>query len=216
MNTLNTIVAILGSISAISGVVIYIGKRVIDKTLDAGLEKYKGILAKDLETHKATLSIKSEEFKANLQLLNLEHQIRYSKLHEERGKSIKDVYELLIDLQEKLEYFTTIFQGPNWITDLARENAAIESRTTLLKYFQRNRIYYPNVICSLIDEILERSNKIIIDMSVAKITAETASSGPERALAKESWREANYRVTSEIISARDKLQLEFKKILGVE
>jgi hypothetical protein len=216
MNTLQTILTILGSISAVSAAIIYIGKRIIDKTLDIGLEKYKASLNKELETHKSELTKGMEEFKANLQILNLERQIKYSRLHEERGKSIKETYELLIDLQEKLEYFTTIFQGPQWTTDHEREKGAIESRANLYRYFQRNRIYYPEAICSLIDEILSVSHNIIVDMSVAKVTAVDAYSGPERALAKKEWREANSKVSSEIGAARQKLQKEFKKILGVE
>lgn len=216
MNSTDTIITIVGSISALSGVMIYIGKRVIDKTLDVGLEKYKSTLSKDLESHKAELTQKTEEFKANLQIIGLEHQIRYSRLHEQRGQSIKELYDLLIDLEDKLEYFTTIFQGPDWTTDQEREKEAVESHKKLSNYFRRNQIYYPEAICSLINELLPTSWKIIVDMSVAKLTGVNAFTGPEKVLAKKEWQAANSRVTSEIVVAKNKIQKEFKALLGVE
>src|SRR5690348_14609463 len=148
MSTINYFITLVISTVGISGIIIYIGKRVVDKSLDIGVERYKSTLEKDLETHKAALLKQTEEFRANLQMLTLEHQIRYTKLHEERGLSVKETYSLLIDLNHKLEYFTTMLQGPEWVTDQERENAARESYQKLNVFFQKNHIYYPEVICN--------------------------------------------------------------------
>jgi len=216
MSTVNYFITAFVSIVSTTGIVVYIGKRIIDKTLDVGVEKYKNSLDRDLETHKATLLKQTEEFKANLQMIGLEHQIRYTKLHEERGQSMKKLFSLLIELQNKLNYFTNMFQGPEWSTDVARENEAQEAQRDLFFFFQMNRIYYPKMICDEIDEILKLSWHIIVDMSVAKITSANAGTGSERATALREWRDANKRVSSEIESATGKLQDEFKKMLGVE
>ena len=71
------IIKFLISVSGLSAVLIYVGKKLVDKTLDAGLEKYK----------------------AELGRLNAEHQIRYDKLHEERGEKIRLLYTLIYDLK---------------------------------------------------------------------------------------------------------------------
>ena len=141
----------------LGGIVIYLGKRIIDKSLDIGVEKYKSTLNRDLESHKAELLRQTEEFRANLQMISLEHQVRYTKLHDERGQSIKKIYSLLVELQNRLQYFTSVFQGPEWVTDVDKENAAKEALNELSNFFQINRIYYPEPICTTIDEILKVS-----------------------------------------------------------
>lgn len=126
-------------ITAILG---YLGKLIIDKTLDVGIERYKGSLSKELETHKSELNKEIESYRANLQLIVLEHQIRYSKLHEDRGIAIKEIYSVLVNLKNRLEYFKTVFQGPDWTYNIDREKAAIESCNSLLKFIQTNRLFF--------------------------------------------------------------------------
>jgi hypothetical protein len=216
MNILSYIIAICASTVGVSSVVIYIGRRIIDQSLNLGIERYKGALNKELETHRTQLQLQTEEFKSNLQKLGLEHQIRFTKLHEERGQSIKEIYGLLVALQNKLEHFTTMSQGPEWTVDQIREKAAREAYQTLASYFQINQLYFPNSICNQIEEILELCKRLIVDMSLAKMTGADESAGQFRTQAVKEWREVNKRVSSELISAKQKLQAEFKKVLGVE
>lgn len=111
MNSINYISAFIISALGLGGIVTYIGKRIIDKTLDIGAERYKNSLNRNLETHRADLSRQTEEFRANLQRLSLEHQIRYAKLHEERGLSIKKIYSLLLIFKVNLNISRVCFKG---------------------------------------------------------------------------------------------------------
>ena len=204
MTLINSIITFTITIAGLSGAIIFIGRRVIDKTLEAGLENYKFILDKDLESHKA-----------NLQIIGLEHQISYNKLHEERGQSIKELYSLLVDLQNNLKYYTSIFQGPDWTTDQEREKNSIDTFNKLSNYFQKNRIYYPDNICLLVDELLPNCWEIIVKMSLAKNKGLDASTGTERIEAKDKWLIINKIVETEIEDAKNKIEKEFKKLLGV-
>jgi hypothetical protein len=216
MTPINYIITIIFSTVGVGGIIIYLGKRIIDKSLDMGVERYKSSLTKDLETHKSELQKETDEFRANLQIISLEHQIRYTKLHEQRGESIRQIYSLIVDLKNKLEYFTTVFQGPKWTTDSDREKEATNSHRNISNFFQINRIYFSDSICNQFDEILKLSWSIIVDMSVTKVEAASAYSGPERAEATKKWQSINSRVTSEISTAMIKLEKEFKKLIGVE
>jgi len=216
MNLFNQIFTVIISTIGITGILGYLGKLIIDKSFDLGIERYKGNLSRELETHKSELIKETESYRANLQIIGLEHQIRYSKLHEDRGIAIKEIYSLLVKLKNKLEYFTTVFQGPDWTSDIDREKAAIEAQNNLFKFFQTNRLFFSDKICSQLDHIIQLSWGIIVDMNVAKIEATEALSGPERADAKRKWQEANSKVTSEMNTAMRALEKEFKALIGVD
>jgi len=214
MDSIKYIVTILFSTLGISSIIIYLGKRFIDKSLELGVEKYKNTLDKDLETHKLELSKQSDAFKAELKISELEHQIKYSKLHEERALTIKQLYSLLIELQTFLGHLTSPFQGPEWTTDTKREIDARLALDNFKNYFLQNRIYFSIGLCDKIDAILKLGWDIIVEMSVTKVTAVYNSTGPERADSLNKWHEQDVKVKSEINSARLDLEAEFRKLIG--
>ena len=214
MSLFKDILTFIFSATGISVIIIYLSKRFIDKSLDIGVENYKNTLARNLESYKAELDRKTEEFRAELKKLELEHNIKYSKLHEERATVIKKIYSLLIELQEKLSDLTTLFQGPDWVNDIKREADAKLSLDFLKKFFLINRIYFNTELCEKIDEIINLSWSIIIDMSVTKMNAQDSVTGSERVKASDEWHKIDERVSKEINSARLVLENEFRKLMG--
>lgn len=55
-----------------------------------------------------------EEHKSGLSKLTLEHQIKFSKLHEGRAFRIKVLYEKVVELESALIHSTTVVQGPEY------------------------------------------------------------------------------------------------------
>jgi len=55
MELVKYILTILFSAAGLGGIVIYLGKRLIDKSLDLGIENYKNTLARNLEVHRNEL-----------------------------------------------------------------------------------------------------------------------------------------------------------------
>jgi hypothetical protein len=216
MDLTKYIITLIFSTVGVGGIILYLGKRFIDKALDLAVENYRNTLNRNLESHKADLLRQTEEFKAGLKILELEHQIKYTKLHEERASSIKNIYSLLIELQTKLSALTTLFQGPEWTQDRKKESDARESLDSLKNYFLLNRIYFKQSLCDQIDEILNLSWSIIVDMSVNKSKASYHETGPEAVQALKEWQEIDRRVTKEINSARLNLENEFRKLIGSE
>ena len=214
MDMFKDILTFIFSATGISVIIIYLSKRFIDKSLDIGVENYKNTLARNLESHKAELDRKTEEFRAELKKLELEHNIRYSKLHEERATVIKKMYSLLIELQGKLKDLTTLFQGPEWVSDIKRETNAKESLDSLKNFFLVNRIYFKTDLCDKIDEIIRDSWSIIVDMNLTKMNAQFSETGHERAKASNEWHKIDERVSKEINSARLFLENEFRKLMG--
>ena len=93
---LEEIIKFLIGTSAGTGVIIYLGKKVIDHLSQSGIEKYKAEL-KEVElkrTHVYNLIF--EKHKSDLEKLNMEFQIKQTVLQTELLNIIRKTYELLV------------------------------------------------------------------------------------------------------------------------
>ncbi len=217
MSYINFIITIIISTVGLSGIIIYIGKRGIDKALDIGVERFKSSLNKDLENHKTQLLKQTEELKANLQRLSLEHQIRYSNLHEQRALLIKRIYSLLIELQDSLNYVIRGYESEVNIDKEKNLNTADELETKLSLLFQKNGIYFSEAVANTIDEILKFSRGLI-GMHLTGVAPTFLNKEGEIGGAKthQEWVEMSIKVFTDIEDIKKKLQLDFRNILGVE
>ncbi|MGI4729556.1 MAG: hypothetical protein ACRYGB_13360 [Janthinobacterium lividum] len=213
------------STSLITGSVVYLMKRIIDKFLESRIEKYKNSLQINTEIFRHELNFEAEKFKQELNTKTVEHQIKYSKLYEERGQIIKLIYNLLLNLEGSLVLLTTIFQGPDWTNDTERDAKTVESVQNLKKELEQNRIFFTSTLCKKVDSIIATSNKIIIEMRVAKIYKQRNEqyyknniSLNDEELSKpiDIWIKLEKEVQNEIISAKLDLAQEFRILIGVE
>ncbi|HPR73993.1 MAG TPA: hypothetical protein PLX41_10070 [Bacteroidales bacterium] len=101
---LEEIIKFLIGTSAGTGVIIYLGKKVIDHLSQSGIEKYKAEL-KEVElkrTHEYNLIF--EKHKSDLEKLNMEFQIKQTVLQTDLLNIIRKTYELLVKFETPLEY----------------------------------------------------------------------------------------------------------------
>ena len=134
------------SVSAITGAIIYIGKRIVDRSLDLAIERYRSKLALELETHK----------------------IKFGKLHPDRLEAIKLFQSKLYDLENALYHLTTTWQGPEWIRDQQREDDANRELIALKDLLEINQIYFNKEVCSRLSEIYSEGKNILLEMSKIK------------------------------------------------
>ncbi len=220
----NQIIKFFLSTSVITAGVIYIAKLIIDKLVDSRIEKYKNSLQKDTESFRHGLNFEVEKFRHELNTSSVEHQIKYSKLYEERGQVVKLTYRFLLDLETSLANLTTLFQGPDWITDIEREKSANESISNLRKYLAQNRIFFSENLCKKIESILSDSHTIAVDMYLAKSRESRNQkynkqgidlSREELLNPSDMWHEVDERVQTEIKAAMLDLAEEFRILIGV-
>jgi len=87
------------------------------------------ILSKDLEAHKATLSLETtrevERFKAHLAIAASEHQLRFGKLHEKRVEVLADLFTRCSDLDASLKILKVKIER-ELLTDPGRMEKAID------------------------------------------------------------------------------------------
>ncbi|MDB5123696.1 MAG: hypothetical protein JWP94_1825 [Mucilaginibacter sp.] len=186
------IIKFLISVSGVSAVLIYVGKKLIDKTLDAGLEKYK----------------------AELSRLNGEHQIRYGKLHEERGEKIRLLYTLIYELEKNLRAFTNFMQKGNLATDTLPSTEVKQSLAAVKEALEVNRIYFSDELCSKIEAIMDKSTTALARMNRAKLIDQGILGQPGEDPT-DTWLTADVYVQNEVYQTRLDLVIEFHKLIGV-
>lgn len=136
----NDIGTFLISSALITGAIVYIGKRIVDKSLDIALEKYKSTLALELETHK----------------------IKFGKLHQDRLDVIKLFHTKLYDLQKALYSLTAFMREDE--KDNRREVKVNNELNSLSELLELNQIYFNENICKRIEEIVSEGHRILAEM----------------------------------------------------
>lgn len=220
----NQIIKYFLSTSIITAGVIYLAKIIIDKFIESRIEKYKTTLEKDTLSFKHKLNIKAETFRQDLNKTSFEHQIKYSKLYEERGQIIKETYNLLIVLENSLSSLTTVWQGHEWVTDGERDKKSTNSIQTLKTQIERNRIFFSAELCEKLESIIKDSHQITVQMSMAKSGERRNEYYNKRGIhldtkelskPSDSWHELDEKVQKEIKAARLNLEEEFRLLIGV-
>ena len=87
-----------------------------------------------------------EQFKATLKVAAVEHQIRFSKLHEKRAEVLAELYKLLVAAVWQVSTFT----APMQFGEVDRKKQfvdAIDAVTTYFRFFDQRRIWLPQELC---------------------------------------------------------------------
>ena len=92
---MNEILGITFGSVIIGGIIIFLGKKLINKVLDAALKTYEN-----------KLELLKLEYQNKFELLKIEHQIKFSVMHEERAKILKKLYLKLYELVGSLKKLT--------------------------------------------------------------------------------------------------------------
>tara|TARA_R110000868_G_scaffold189777_2_gene433347 strand:+ start:11339 stop:11935 length:597 start_codon:yes stop_codon:yes gene_type:complete len=184
--------------TTIGFIIVYLGKFFLEKSSEVIIENHKN----------------------QLEILKTEHQIKFSKLHEERAEIIKIIYHDFFELENKLEYLTTLFQGPEWINEKSRDEDAIKKYRETFERIEKNRIYFSENLCLQFISALEEYYKIIELMLNAKNKAKYESDGsgfrfPENEGSIDLWKNAENKVKKDIKNLRLELAEEFRKLIGV-
>jgi hypothetical protein len=169
-------------------------------------EKFKAQLKSDADSE-------IERLKHSLQIAALEHQVKFSNLHERRANVIAEVYQRLVEVYEESRKFTlTAGQSTNSSESFEHYNKAYTSNYELFLFVQPRRIYLPREVCSLLDECLQVMNRAVID---ANMSSKPLFSDPQ--MVKERgvvFRDAYIAIAEDVPKIRELLEAEFRKILG--
>jgi hypothetical protein len=194
----------IGSTAVVVSAFTFLTKSVINHLLTRDVEKFKARL-------KADADIEIEKLKNSLQIVAVEHQVRFSKLHSERAEVIAALYKSLVTVftEGHLFVLTGGFPGEG---QREKYNVMAHKIEDFCSYAEVHRIYLPESLCNLVDEFVNPLRKAIIGVGVyGGIDNPTERTMTER---RDVMMEALTAFESKIPAARKALESEFRTILG--
>jgi len=191
----------------ILAVVSYLLKTVLNHGLNRDMESFKARL-------QASADVEIEKLKSNLQMVGVEHQVRFSNLHLKRAEMIAEIYGQMVDAEQIGKQF--VYQDS--YIESKRQEAYFETGKKLIDFYffvEKRRIYLPDHICALLTTFLDTVRRSVIRMNIYVPVDQPYN--PQLLEEKVKTIKAAYEAFDESIpAARKALETEFRAMLGVE
>lgn len=182
----------------------YLCKSLLSQMLAKDIEKFKTEL-------KADADVALERHKHTLQITALEHQVRFSKLHEKRAQVVADLYERFVAAYWAAHTYHQWFVPGGGPSEEDQANDAFQKLHEAYKFFETNRIYLSVSLAGELDTFFERAKTLTFKAqyfgSIPNKTDETAK------LHFEARREGLEAFQKEFPAMRQRLDTEFKKLI---
>ncbi len=184
---LENIIKFIGSSAVLLGFIAWLIRKLTEQILSRDIENYKN----------------------NLKILAIEHQITYKSLHERRAIVISEIYSLMVCAIHAVEKFVSPLV--NYESKIKLYPNTMEQILEFFNYFDRNRIFLSKSLCVIIEEakneLKKPTNDLYNNAQLSKYNKDDLN------IWEESWEKVK---NKKIPSVRFKLEEEFRMLLGVE
>jgi hypothetical protein len=226
MSAINQILIALGGNATLLIVLGFLARSLIQTWLAKDVKKFETDLqntaTSQLERLKYDLKsqgdISIEQLKSQLQQAVIEHQVRFSNLHEKRAQIIADLYGRIVEQSVGCQHYV------NDLGQLNRQEGFIELEKRfkdLDLFFATRRIYLPEHICNLVENLLRALRGPVVGVFV--YSGDYGDRGVDDDVQDAIWKEKRETLTTaledfeaKIPEAKKVLEDEFRKLLGVE
>jgi len=198
---LQDVLIALGGQAAFLGAVAWLAKSLVSHRLAREAEEFRIKLKAD-----ADLAI--ERLKSSLQMVAAEHQIRFTKLHEQRVEIISRLSRELVEVPSVVRQYV--------VTNVKDDRSYVAARDRALDLrhlVQVNRILLPDHVCVMLDQVSDRLLHIVTFIWVFWTIVETPNPETRNVQDKE-MKEAVSALEDEIPALREKLMTEFRTLLA--
>jgi hypothetical protein len=207
METWQTILLAFGGNAALLAVLGVIGKSLLDK-----------LIVRDTKQFEADLKAKSdaaiEHLKNELQLKTIEHQVRFSRLHEKRADVIAELYGSFVEALWEAESFLSPMEWNGEPNKKEKHITAMNKLTDLFRYFDKHRIYLPVELCSSLEQLVVEVRALVINFGVYFDFPEGSLNDSTQKEKREAWRAGWQAIKNQVPIARQSLENEFRFLLG--
>jgi hypothetical protein len=194
----------LGSVAIVMAVLGWLARSLVTHLLSRDVEQYKNRLHAD-----ATRAL--ENFRAELQLANKEHEIRFGRLHDKRMEVLADLYGQLWQLFRLMQQLAAMDRAEEAaIWSKAQETIAILDEVFLL--FKRHRLYVGRDIALNVDLVLVNVHTALLEFR-PQYSGERVA-GHE--LVSRSWRLTDMAQPGTLSQALFRIEEAFRQLLGGE
>ncbi|MBL8511296.1 MAG: hypothetical protein JNM52_06590 [Betaproteobacteria bacterium] len=168
-----------------------------------------------LESHKAQLKAQSEveieRLRSQLSISAIEHEVRFSRLHEKRAEIIAETYSLLKLLFVRFGDYVKVFELAGDLPNETRRKLAAEAHQNFRSYYGTKLIFFPKTTAAKLEDIdlqlVKTFNEFVLGV---EMTEGRGGGGVEK------WMQIFDRVDGEIKTALSELEDEFRKLMGDE
>ena len=177
---------------------------------NAALVLVLGFLGRSLMS--SVLAKEVEKFKAELHIVAVEHQVRFSKLHEKRAEVLAEIYSLLV----AASWAATNFASPmQWTGDPDKKTQRATAANAIADYyrfFDQHRVWLPAKLCDPLEAFARQLRTPVIQLGVyLEIEHPNEQTRKETA---EVWTKAWESVEKDSPKLRAAIEGEFRELLG--
>ena len=207
MDPWQTILLAVGGNAAFLAVLGWLGKSLLDKLIVRETKQFESDL-------KAKTDAAIEQLKSDLQIRSIEHQVRFSKLHEKRAVVIAELYEHVVVALREAESFLSPMEWAGEPNKKEKYREAINKLVDLYRFFDKHQIYLPNQLCANLEGLVKATRWNVTKFGVW-VDYNDASLSPQSVKEKlEAWDTAWDALQKEVKLARTALENEFRSLLG--
>ena len=207
METWQTILLAFGGNAALLAVMGILAKSLLEKLITRDTKRFESEL-------KAKSDAAIEHLKNELQLRTIEHQVRFSRLHEKRASVIADLNGHLAELLWEAESFLSPMQWVGEPTQEEKHRNAMNKLAEFFRFFDKHRIYLPTELCESLQELVMQVRRHVINFGVYVKLHDATLNDHTRTQKEKAWNEGWDAIKNQVPQARTALENEFRTLLG--
>jgi hypothetical protein len=157
--------------------------------------------------------------RTELHRLAKQHEISFSQLHVEHAHVIKDLYEKLVDLYDSMQSLLNHFQDADEPSLDEKAQVFRDAHNVFIRAVALNKIYFGKDTCEIMDRLFFSSRDTYIDKTMYPMDPRHPELHKVKGLYQERtemWEKAREAFKKDIISLKERLEEEFRSLLGVE
>ena len=224
MQIQNLLLAILGTSTCLVAVLGWLLRTFITHRLQHATVAFKEVLQREsttaIERLKNDLQSQSaiavEQLKNSLQIRAIEHQIRFSKMHERQAEIIAEIYRMLVVAISEAESFLSPISFNGEATKQEKHVKARQKLGELFQYYSVEKIYVPSSLCNALEKIMQDIQKYISAFGVWTSYEEFELTDESQQKKFEAWQQGYEAIQKLLPAVKASLENEFRKILGSE
>lgn len=218
MNAWQTIVAAIVGNGVVLAILGWLAKALIEKFIQRDSKTFEANLQRDLKTFEADLQAKAgsaiEQLKSDLQIRTIEHQVRFSRLHEKRATVIADLNALIVEALWEAESFLSPMQWAGEPDKSEKHQTAMGKLVELYRYFDKHRIYLPDPLCSVVDKLVTDVREHVIRFGTYLTWDDISLQDHTRKEKQEVWMAGWNAIKNQVPLVRKQLENEFRTLLA--
>jgi hypothetical protein len=207
MDTWQTILLAFSGNAALLAVLGLLGKSLLEKLITRDTKRFETDL-------KAKADVAIEHLRSDLQIRSIEHQVRFSRLHEKRASVIAELYGHLVETLWEAESFLSPMEWVGEPDKQEKHRIAMNKLVDFFRYFDKHRIYLPEEICASLEALAMKVRSHIIAFGVYLRFNDQSMNDYTREQKEKAWNDGWDAIKNDVPQARKVLEEEFRMLLG--